>query len=504
MALNPGRAGGVLLHPTSLPAPYGIGDLGPDAFAWVDWLAEAGCRIWQILPLGPTGFANSPYQSLSSFAGNPLLISLSSLKDDGLLTEPDLAPLSSLPADVVDFDRLITSREGLLAGAAAVAAKKAPAEERRAHAAFVEAERPWLDDAALFMALLREFDGRPWAEWPPGLARREPAALAKARRDLVDELEAETWKQFWFHRQWGAVRQHAAELGVAIIGDLPIYAASNSADVWTNPELFRLDSEGRPRAVAGVPPDYFSPTGQLWGNPVYDWRRHAETGYAWWIERVRAGLRTADILRIDHFRGLEAYWEVPAGLPTAEKGEWIEGPGASLLKALQASLGSLPLLAEDLGFMTPEVAKLRGAFGLPGMKILQFGLEGGPTSHELPHHYEPLMAAYTGTHDNETARGWYGAATEETRDFARRYLAVGESGVVAGMVRAIWASVADWAIVPMQDVLELSSEARLNVPGRAEGNWKWRMTNEQWKRAPKDWLADLSRIYGRSGTQIPA
>ncbi len=412
----------MLLHPTSLPGPYGIGDLGPEAIAWVDWLAEAGCRIWQVLPLGPTGFANSPYQSLSSFAGNPLLISLSALKDQGLLTEPDLALLASSPADTVDFDHLIKVKEGLLASAAAAAWHKAPAEERRAYSAFVESERAWLDEAALFMALLREFDGRPWVEWPPGLAGREPSALEKARRDLAPELQAETWKQFWFHRQWSAVRQRAAERGVAILGDLPIYAASSSADVWAHPELFRLDREGRPLAVAGVPPDYFSTTGQLWGNPVYDWRRHAEIGYAWWIDRVRAGLRTADILRIDHFRGLEAYWEVPAGLPTAEEGEWIEGPGAALLEALRASLGSLPLLAEDLGFMTPAVGELRRAFDLPGMKILQFAFSGDPEHEFLPHNYPLHCVVYTGTHDNDTVVGWYASAPEAERDYCRRYL----------------------------------------------------------------------------------
>lgn len=497
MALVPGRAGGILLHPTSLPGAHGIGDLGPDALEWVDWLAGAGCRLWQILPLGPTGFANSPYQSLSSFAGNPLLLSLSRLQEHGLIDRDALQPLTSLPGDAVDYDSLIEHKDALLARAA-VAARTGPAEERRAFEAFVAAEREWLEDTTLFLALLRSRKGRPWYEWPKELALRSPSALNEARRGLSAEIEVEAWKQFWFHRDWAAVRARAAEKGIAIIGDLPIYAAPNSADTWTRPELFRLDKSGRPKAVAGVPPDYYTPTGQLWGNPVYAWPRHVESGFDWWAKRVRAGLRMADILRIDHFRGLEAFWEVRAGQPTAEVGRWVQGPGAALLQALKETLGSLPLLAEDLGFMTPAVVELRKAFHLPGMKILQFGLEGGPASGDLPHLYERLSAAYTGTHDNDTALGWYEGAGETAKDFARRYLAVDDRGFVPAMVRAVWASVADWAIVPMQDVLGLGSEARMNRPGQAEGNWRWRMQREPWEKAPQDWLLELNRIYGRA------
>lgn len=497
MALIPARAGGILLHPTSLPSPHGIGDLGPDAHRWVEWLAAAGCRLWQVLPLGPTGFANSPYQSLSSFAGNPLLISLTDLQERGLLSAGDVAPLAALSDRVVDFDRLIPIKGTLLAKAAAAAAARPPADERRAFEAFIEAERAWLDEAVLFLALVRRFEGRPWPDWPAGLAARRPDDMKSARRELASELEAESWKQYWFYRQWAALRAKAAAQGVRIIGDLPIYAAPNSADTWAHPELFRLDAAGRPAAVAGVPPDYFSPTGQLWGNPVYDWPQHAQSGFTWWIERVRAGLRMADVLRIDHFRGLQAYWAVPAGQPTAEQGVWIEAPGEALLKALRASLGSLPLLAEDLGVITPEVVALRDAFELPGMRILQFGLEGGPENQDLPHYYVPRSAAYTGTHDNDTARGWYEAADETTRDFGRRYLATDDPGFVPAMIRAVWASVAGWAMVPMQDVLGLGSEARMNRPGQAEGNWDWRMTQADWASAPQGWLTDLNRVYGR-------
>jgi 4-alpha-glucanotransferase len=497
MAVVPARAGGVLLHPTSLPGPHGIGDLGPEAARWVEWLAGAGCRLWQILPLGPTGFANSPYQSHSSFAGNPLLISLTDLQVHGLLSADDLLPLTRLSSEAADFERLVPLKRNLLAKAAA--ASKAAGRDRQEFEAFVESERTWLDDAALFLALVGRFEGKPWHEWPPGLAGRKAADLKEARRSLAAEVEAEKWKQFWFYRQWGAIRARAAEQGVSIIGDLPIYAAANSADTWAHPELFRLDSKGRPLGVAGVPPDYFSATGQLWGNPVYAWERHTETGYAWWTERVRAGLRTVDILRIDHFRGLQAYWEVPAGRETAEVGEWVEAPGSELLETLRTALGDLPLLAEDLGVITPEVVELRRAFGLPGMRILQFGLEGGPQSLDLPHNYEPLTAAYTGTHDNDTSRGWYEVADEATRHYARRYLAADDGEIVPAMVRALWSSVAGWTIVPMQDVLQLGSEARMNRPGTAEGNWGWRMTGVQWKSAPTSWLEDLSRVYGRSG-----
>ena len=498
MALVPARAGGVLLHPTSLPGPHGIGDLGPEAHRWVEWLAEAGFRLWQILPLGPTGFANSPYQSHSSFAGNPLLISLTELHEHGLLSADDLIPLTTPPAAAVDFERVIPLKQKLLAQAAAASSGDS-SDERQAFEAFVDAERSWLEDAALFLALVRRFEGKPWQEWSAGLAGRKAADLKEARNSLATEVEAEKWKQFWFHRQWEAMRARAAKLGVSIIGDLPIYAAANSADTWAHPELFRLDTHGRPLAVAGVPPDYYTPTGQLWGNPVYAWERHTETGFAWWIERVRAGLGATDILRIDHFRGLQAYWEVAAGQPTAEVGEWVAGPGAGLLKALQASLGSLPLLAEDLGFITPEVVELRRAFHLPGIKILQFGLEAGPESLDLPHNYETVTAAYTGTHDNDTSRGWYDRADDTTRHFARRYLTADDREIVPAMVRALWSSVAAWTIVPMQDVLQLGSEARMNRPGQAEGSWTWRMTGEQWKRAPAGWLEDLSRVYGRSG-----
>jgi len=473
----------------------------------VDWLAAAGCRLWQILPLGPTAIANSPYQALSSFAGNPLLISLADLQEKGWIAGADLAPFASFPADRVDFDRLIAVKGELLDRAASTAVRAAEIEEREAHDAFVEAERTWLEDAALFTVLSRKFDGRPWVEWPSPLAARDRAALADARRDLAAEVEGETWKQYWFYRQWDALHHHAQHSGLAIIGDVPIYAASNSADVWAHRELFRLDANGVALAVAGVPPDYFSSTGQLWGNPVYDWPRHAESGYAWWIDRVRAGLRLVDILRIDHFRGLEAFWEVPAGLPTAEKGRWVKGPGKRFLSTLRSALGGLPLLAEDLGFVTPRVVALRRAFRLPGMRILQFGLEAGTAgaaSGDLPHRYEPGAAAYTGTHDNDTAKGWYASAPEATRDFTRRYLGTNDDGVVPAMVRAIWSSVADWAIVPMQDFLGLGSEARMNRPGTGEGNWDWRMTGEQWERAPQGWLAELNRIYGRTEQPAPA
>ena len=499
MALTPLRAGGILFHPTSLPGPHGIGDLGPTAFTWVEWLASAGCRVWQVLPLGPIGPGNSPYQSPSTFAGNPLLISLELLGQQGLLAQKDLQVAAALPADRVDFEAVIEIKSRLLAAAAANWAA-AGETEHRAFADFCRNESHWLEDAALFMALRQAHSERAWTEWPAPLARRDPKALEEARHDLAAEVHLERLRQFWFFRQWFDLRARCRELGVSVLGDIPIYVAHDSADVWSHPDLFQLDSDGRPTVVAGVPPDYFTPTGQLWGNPIYAWDRHASTGFTWWIARVRSALRLADVVRLDHFRGLDAYWEVPAGQATAEVGRWVEGPGAALLGALVSALGGLPMVAEDLGFMTPQVIALRKQFGLPGMKILQFGFESGPEGDFLPHNYVRPCLAYTGTHDNETARGWYENANPSAQDLCRRYLAVDGSAVVPGMIRAVWSSIADWAIVPMQDVLGLDNEGRMNVPGQPTGNWTWRANPDYLETAPREWLRGISEVYGRVET----
>jgi 4-alpha-glucanotransferase len=496
MALTPSRAGGILLHPTSLPGPHGIGDLGGEAVAWVEWLAAAGCRVWQVLPLGPIGDGNSPYQSPSSFAGNPLLISLDRLAEQGLLAAEDVRKASSPSGRPVDFDAVRTAKGRLLAAAAA-AWPNASADEKQAFEQFRQEQSFWLEDAALFMALRRAHAAKAWTEWPAPLASRQAGALSQARRDLVHEIQVERLSQFWFHRQWSALHDRCRQLGVSILGDVPIYVSHDSADAWSHPELFLLDAGGRPTVVAGVPPDYFTATGQRWGNPIYDWDRHASTGFSWWIERARAALRWADVVRIDHFRGLDAYWEVPATEMTAEVGRWVDAPGVSLLRAMEEALGGLPLVAEDLGFMTESVEALRQRFGLPGMKILQFGFEAGPTGAFLPHHYARPCIAYTGTHDNDTARGWYEGADPSTQDFCRRYLATDDAGVVAAMIRSIWASVADWAIVPLQDVLGLGPEARMNVPGTPRGNWTWRVDPGYPGIAPSEWLREISQVYGR-------
>jgi 4-alpha-glucanotransferase len=496
MALTPARAGGILLHPTSLPGAHGIGDLGSEAVAWVEWLAAAGCRVWQVLPLGPIGAGNSPYQSPSSFAGNPLLISLERLAEQGLLAAEDVRRASSPAGPPVDYDA-VREGKGRLLAAAAAKWPNAPADEKHAFEEFCEEGSFWLDEAALFMALRRAEAGKVWTEWPAPLAARQPAALSQARRDLEHEIEVERLSQFWFHRQWSALRDRCRQLGVSILGDVPIYVSHDSAEAWSHPELFLLDPGGRPTVVAGVPPDYFTATGQRWGNPIYDWDRHASAGFSWWIERVRAALRWADFVRIDHFRGLDAYWEVPAEAVTAEVGRWVDAPGVSLLRALEHSLEGLPLVAEDLGVMTESVGRLRDRFGLPGMKVLQFGLEAGPEGDFLPHNFTRPCIAYTGTHDNDTSRGWYESADASTKDFCRRYLATDDAGVVSEMIRVIWSSIADWAIVPLQDVLGLGSGARMNVPGVAEGNWTWRVDPGYRAIAPTDWLRDIGTVYGR-------
>ncbi|HET7010646.1 MAG TPA: 4-alpha-glucanotransferase [Anaerolineales bacterium] len=500
MALTPARAGGILLHPTSLPGPHGIGDLGRAAHEWLEFLAGAGCRVWQVLPLGHIGGGNSPYQSPSTFAGNPLLISLEVLGGQGLLSEDDLRIAAALPRDEVHFEQVTRVKESLLATAAGNWRRGATAEHE-AFDAFREREASWLEDATLFLALKRAHSGRAWTEWPAPLAERDPSALAEARRQLSAEVEVELLKQFWFDRQWTAVRDRCRMAGVSILGDVPIYVSHDSADVWSHPELFLLDDRGRPTVVAGVPPDYFTSTGQLWGNPIYDWERHASTAFAWWASRVRAALRWADVVRIDHFRGLDAFWEVPAGQATAEVGRWVDAPGVSLLRALESGLGGLPLVAEDLGFMTEGVKALRERFRLPGMKILQFGFETGPEADFLPHNYAPPCVAYTGTHDNDTARGWYEHAEPSAQDFCRRYLASDGPDIVRAMIRALWSSVADWAIIPLQDLLGLGSDARMNVPGVPEGNWTWRAPSNYADVAPSGWLRDLSYVYGRLETE---
>lgn len=491
------RASGLLLHPTSLPGRFGIGDLGPEALRWVDFLAAAGQKLWQVLPLGPTGYGDSPYQSFSAFAGNPYLVSPERLFEDGLLEAADLLGVPAFPADRVDYGPVIEWKLAILAKAHARFSAGADPGLRPDYEAFCQAQAGWLDDFALFMALKEAHGGATWTSWEEGLIAREPAALAAARERLAVAVDSQRFCQFLFFRQWSAVRAHAGTAGVRIIGDLPIFVAHDSADVWAHPELFQLDLKGAPAVMAGVPPDYFAKTGQLWGNPLYRWDVMERDGYAWWVERLRATFEVVDIARLDHFRGFEAYWEVPGGEVTAETGRWVKGPGAAFFESVHTALGTLPIIAEDLGLMTAEVFALRDRFALPGMKVLQFAFSEDAAHPFLPHNYPTNCVVYTGTHDNDTTRGWYESAPEPQRRFAHAYLGREGGDFTWELIRAGMASVADTFVAPLQDVLDLGPEARMNLPGSLGGNWGWRFRNEQVTDAVRDRLLNLTGIYGR-------
>lgn len=497
------RASGVLLHPTSLPGPYGIGDIGPEAMRWIDFLAESGCALWQVLPHGPTSFGDSPYQCFSAFAGNPFLISPDGLLADGLLTAGDLDPLPPFPSGLVDYGAVIPWKIDMVGRAYHRFRARAPGPLAEAFADFQEANRDWLDDFALFMVIKDGHGGCPWWEWPLPLRSRDPVALAEVRQSGAEGIRRHAFGQFLFFRQWDAMRSHARRRGIQIIGDIPIFVAYDSSDVWASPGLFHLDRLGALTCVAGVPPDYFSPTGQLWGNPLYRWDVHRDTGYRWWLERFRSTMKMVDIIRLDHFRGFDAYWEIPAGLSTAEIGRWAPGPGAEFLQAMADGLGSLPLIAEDLGRITPAVEELRDSFDLPGMKILQFAFASGPDDGFLPHNYPVNCVAYTGTHDNDTTLGWYLTAPAGEQDLCRRYLETDGREIAWQMVRAVWSSVARIAVAPLQDLLGLGTEARMNYPGRLGGNWAWRMSAHALDDSLRERLSELNYLYGR-GTISPA
>ncbi|MDE2079947.1 MAG: 4-alpha-glucanotransferase [Burkholderiales bacterium] len=492
------RASGVLLHPTSLPGPHGSGDLGREAYHFVDWLASAGQKLWQILPLAGIGPGNSPYMSNSAFAGNVLLIDLAELQQQGWLDPADLVPAPGLRAEQVDFAAMVPFRMARLARAAERYAHHATPEQRAAFAAFAQAQASWLDDYALFMALCEANAWRDWCDWDPALAARQPAALAAARAQHASRVAFWSFCQWAFFRQWGALRSYARGKGVRIIGDTPIFIAYLSAEVWAHQHLFELGPDGRPTVVAGVPPDFFSATGQRWGNPLYRWSEHAKDGYAWWVERVRRTFELVDIVRIDHFRGFAAHWEIPAGEPTAVQGRWVPGPGEALFEAIARALGPVPIIAEDLGVITPDVEALRKQFAFPGMRILQFAFAGDATDRFLPHNYEPDTVVYAGTHDNDTTAGWWATATEHERHFARGYLATDGHDMSWTLIRTALASVADTAVHPMQDLLSLPTSCRMNYPGQASGWWGWRF---QWSQV-QPWhagrLAELSRLYGRA------
>jgi 4-alpha-glucanotransferase len=494
------RKCGILLHPTSLPGGCGIGDLGPWAFRFADFLAQSGVSHWQVLPLGPPGFGNSPYQCFSSMAGNPLMISLESLAAEGWIAKEELEPARAFPACYVDFDLVIPFKTRLLKKAARAFFSRCSADQRHDFEQFCEEKGSWLDRYTEFVALKEMNRGATWTEWH---RRSRPNKL---------RVREQQFMQYQFFRQWAALKNYCRERRLGIIGDIPIFVAYDSADVWANPELFDLDERGLPRSVAGVPPDYFSATGQLWGNPLYSWSKMSENGYRWWIDRIRAVLETVDLLRIDHFRGFEKYYAIPGGSKTAVHGRWLEGPGDSLFAALKEALGHLPFIAEDLGYITPEVHALRDRWGFPGMRILQFAFTNeSPSDYFKPYNYIPNCVAYTGTHDNDTCVGWFKAHAEAEgtqsaeqiraeREFALRYFRSDGKEIHWDFISLAISSAADTAIIPMQDVLGLDSGARMNKPAKADLNWRWRMLETQLETGPSARLHLLNRTYGRLPT----
>jgi len=491
------RASGILLHPTSLPSRGGIGDLGPAAYEFLDFLAAGKQRLWQVLPLGPLGYGNSPYSATSAFAGNPLLISLERLAERGWLASERLEGLPQA-AGRVDYEAVSAAKFELLREAAGNFLRQSSGVEHMRFERFCSENRWWLHDFALFSLLRRENRLLRWNRWPRELARREPAALERVCSARAAELEAECALQFFFFEQWGALRRACHQKGVRLIGDLAIFVNYDSADVWTHPELFQLNDDLDMQVVAGVPPDAFSQSGQRWGNPIYRWEVLAARGYGWWVERMRSALRTCDIVRLDHFRGFDQYWEIPASEPTAVHGRWVDGPRDALFDALRRALGELPLIAEDLGFITPEVHALRQRLGVPGMRVMQFGFGDPGAAIHLPHSFEANTVVYTGTHDNDTTRGWWeSGATPEERRAAQAYLVPGSDGIHWAFIRAAEASVANLCIIPLQDVLGLGSEARMNVPSKPDGNWAWRNAPGSLKPELAARLAALSEANGR-------
>lgn len=491
------RASGILLHPTSLPGPDGIGDLGPEAYRFIDILNRTGSQFWQILPLGPTGYGDSPYQCFSAFAGNPYLISATMLLEQGLLSKSDLADRPNFPLERVDYGPVIDWKLKLLRRSFQHFKTKKNRKLHQSFDTFRSDQADWLDTFAVFMAIKSEQGNVAWGEWPESFRLRDPKALSAFRKQFAEEIDHQIYMQFLFFDQWHSLREYAKGKGIRIIGDIPIFVAYDSADVWEHKELFYLDEAGLPEVVAGVPPDYFSETGQLWGNPLYKWQVHKADGYKWWIRRLQHSFETVDYIRLDHFRGFEAYWEVPFGNETAVEGRWVKGPGIDLFMKLQQTLGHLPIIAEDLGVITEPVIKMRDRFNLPGMKILQFAFASDPDDDFLPHNYPVNCVAYTGTHDNNTTRGWYDAAPESERDLCRRYLARSGDDIAWSMIRTLWQSVAAWVVAPMQDFLSLGNWARMNFPGTSSGNWTWRMHPDAIDQGLIQRLYETNFLYGR-------
>lgn len=495
------RSSGILLHPTSLPGRYGIGDLGAGAYRFVDWLEANGQSIWQVLPLGPTSYGDSPYQTLSALAGNSNLISLDALVEDGLLRHSDLADTPPFPRGKVDYGWIIPFHNQKLSLAWRYFSDGDDPALGREFGQFVSDNQFWLEDFALFAALKRQHKLRPWVEWESDLRRRDEDALARAAENLADQVAAERFRQWLFHRQWTALKTYANGKGIRLFGDLPIFVAHDSADVWAHQHEYLLDISGNPTVIAGVPPDYFSPTGQRWGNPIYRWDVMKATGYRWWIERIKALISLVDYIRVDHFRGFEAYWEIPASEPTAIQGKWVKGPGKALFEAIETALGNLPIIAEDLGVITPGVEKLRDDFGLPGMKVLHFAWSD-PANPFLPHNHTLNCIVYTGTHDNNTTRGWWETEVDErTRAFVKDYLGQDIQDIVWALARVGMRSSGRVFIMPMQDVLGLGSSARMNTPGNPTGNWTWRITEEALSHPGMEALRHITRLYQRHPDQ---
>ena len=491
------RASGILLHPTSLPGPDGIGDLGPEAYRWVDFLKASGTQIWQVLPLGPTGYGDSPYQCFSAFAGNPYLISPLLLLEDGLLDLADLKARPLLPADRVDFGPTIIWKTELVNRAFSHYKKNANPNIKGDFEKFQIENKFWLADFSVFMAIKESQNGSPWNLWPRELKFREADALNDINNFLSDAILKYQFEQFLFFRQWNRLHQYAKRQGVQILGDMPFVIALDSADVWANPDLFLLDSELTPTLVAGVPPDYFSVTGQLWGNPLYRWENHISQNFKWWVDRLGSVLKQVDLVRLDHFRGFSAAWHVPYGEKTAINGHWLPGPAMQLFETFHKNFPAMPIIAEDLGVITEDVENLRDRFNLPGMKILQFAFGGDPEDDFLPHHYPINCFAYTGSHDNDTAQGWYNNANPREQKFCRSYLNCSENEIAWGMMRAIWQSVAATVVAPMQDLLSLDSSARMNLPGSESGNWTWRMPSDALDETLKGRLRNMNFLYSR-------
>jgi len=490
------RSSGILLHPTSLPGPHGSGDFGAAAYHFVDWLVLSGQKMWQMLPLGGTGPLNSPYMSRSAFAGNQLLIDLHELAGNGWLTAEELLPDADFDAQQIQFPLVQKFRMDRLR----LAANRFFAEQHHYRADFVSfctAEQSWLENYTLFMALTEKFKGLEWGEWPLEFAHRNAEALSKARESLADEISFCQFCQWCFFRQWRKLKSYANDRGVRIVGDMPIFVAYQSADVWAKQHLFELGADNKPTVIAGVPPDYFSATGQRWGNPLFRWPVHEQENYAWWIERMRKTVEMYDLVRIDHFRGFAGYWEIPAAEPTAMNGRWMPGPGEKLFTAIREALGTLPIIAEDLGVITPDVIALLKKLDLPGMRVLQFAFGGSTDNAYLPHNFINNMVVYVGTHDNDTTIGWFTSASEHERSFVRKYLRTDAKEINLDLIHAASGSVADMAIYTMQDVLALDSAHRMNVPGVADGNWGWRFTWEQVSENYSERLYEMTALHGR-------